>query len=261
MYIFAAAIFDTMVSGKYTYTDKQYIGSYLVDSKRMLTPTFLFNLMQEAAVNHADKLGAGWDYLRQFGHFWAMSRMDVEILRMPRWQETIVINTWPKGHNFLIQPRDHQIESEDGEILVRATTNWVILDLEGKPVQLSEYEEPLTRCEPELHAIKSPASRLRNAVPLENPIFKPVVYSNLDVNHHANNGAYVTWIMDSFDDAFHQSHDLSFLAINYLQQTHADDQYTIMKKETAEGDFLCSIYSQKNSVEVCRVRTVWKGRR
>ncbi|MCR4738059.1 MAG: hypothetical protein K5846_07845 [Bacteroidales bacterium] len=240
-----------------THYEKKAIASYMVDGKRQLTPTLMFNLMQEVAVNHADLLGVGWNFLHKVNQFWALSRMDVEILRMPEWQEQVEIFTWPKKANFLVQPRDYQIETLDGEVLVRSTSNWVILDDNGKPQQLSAYEDNLGIQEG-LHSIEAPASRLRTGVPCENPVFKPVVYSNIDMNRHANNSAYVTWVMDSFDNEFHDTHRLSFLAINYLQQTHADDRYAVMKQETAPDDFLCSVYSEKNMVEVCRVRTVWK---
>ena len=240
-----------------TYAENHAIQSFMVDGKLLLTPTFLFNLMQEVAVNHVDLVGIGWDFLNQFQHFWALSRMDVEIFRRPQWHEKIKITTWGKKHNYLVQPRDHQIETPDGEIIAKATSNWVILDFEGKPQMLDQYE-PLLKNNHKRHAIEKPASRLRQAVTAENLVFKPVVYSNIDMNRHANNAAYVTWIMDSFNHEFHRTHELTSLSINYLQQTHADDFYAIAQKEMAANDFLCSIYSQKENIEVCRIRTTWK---
>ncbi len=246
-----------MEQHEHTHIEKHAIASFMVDGKRGLTPTLLFNLLQEAAVNHANLLGVGWDFLHQYNQFWALSRMDVEILRMPQWLDQVTIYTWPKMNHYLIQPRDYQMEAADGEVLVRATSNWVILDGEGKPRQLSAYEDKLGVVEG-LHAIPTPASRLRSGVPCENPVFKPVVYSNIDLNRHANNSAYVTWVMDSFDHDFHLTHNLAFLTINYLQQTHANDHYAVMRQETAPDDFLCSIYSEKDRVEVCRVRCKWR---
>ena len=228
----------------------------MVDGQLKVTPTFLFNLMQEVAVNHVDYVGIGWDFLHERNQFWALSRMDVKILRRPCWHEQVEISTWGKKHSQLIQPRDHQIETQNGEILVRATSNWVILDFDGKPVFLESYE-PLLKNQLDLHAIEKPASRLREAVDEPESQFYPVVYSNIDMNRHANNSAYVTWVMDSFNNEFHRTHELAFLSINYLQQTHADDRYAVRKKEIASNDFICSIYSERENVEVCRVRTVW----
>ena len=99
-----------------THSEKHTIASYMVDGKRLLTPTLMFNLLQEVAVNHANELGVGWDFLHQFNQFWALSRMDVEILRMPEWLEKVNIITWPKKNNYLVQPRDYQVKTADGEV-------------------------------------------------------------------------------------------------------------------------------------------------
>lgn len=234
------------------------IDSYMVDEKLRLFPTFLFFLMQDVAVRHVDHIGVGWEYLHQFNMFWALSRIDVEILRRPEWHETVEISTWGKKHNFLIQPRDHIVESLDGEVLVRATSNWVLLDTEGKPHQLDEIES-LLRNQHDLHAIERPATRLRaSAVTDDEPVFHPVLYSHIDMNSHVNNSYYVQWAMNEFSPEFHNWHELSLISLNYLQQMRSDDSYGIYRKEVAPNDFLLSIVSKSTKEEVCRVRTVWE---
>lgn len=231
--------------------------SFMTDSKRRITPTYILCIMQDAAVNHANTMDIGWDYLHQFNQFWALSRIDLEIIRRPEWREKLILSTWPKKHNHLVQPRDHEITDINGEVLIRATSNWCILDAFGKPQILDNYEERLL-VNPNRHAIESPASRLRTKIENEHPDYKPVVYSDVDMNQHANNTAYVTWVMNSFNRQFHLHHELTFLSVNFIQQTMGDDRYTIQKQEITKNDFLCSIYSERENIEVCRVRTVWK---
>ena len=245
-----------MQSYENIYCEKMTIPSYMVDGKLGITPTFLLNIMQEVAVNHVGAIGCGWNFLQQRGQFWALSRMDVLIERRPRWREQVIINTWGKKHNFLVQPRDFLVETEDGEPLVRATSNWVILDFNGKPCELSSIE-PLLKNQPNFHSIEKPATRLRQFVELGNTVFHPVEYSRIDMNCHANNGSYVHWVMDSFDYAFHQTHELKSISLNYLQQTKPTDRYAVAKKEIEAGLFLCSIYSETAKIEVCRVLTQW----
>lgn len=208
------------------------------------------------AVNHVNKVGCGWHFLHSRRQFWALSRMDVEFVRRPMWEETVVVTTWGKKHNFLVQPRDFLVEDVRGDVLVRATSNWVVLDFEGKPCELSAIE-PLLQNRHDLHAIAKPATRLRQSVELSDEVFSPVVYSNIDMNHHANNSAYVTWVMDSFSSEFHANHELKAISLNYLMQTRPDDRYAVAKKEISPNRFLCSIYSEKRLEEVCRVLTEW----
>lgn len=241
------------------YFEKLSIHSFMVDEKLRLNIPFLFNLLQEVAVNHTDMVGCGWNYLHTKNQFWALSRMDVELSKRPKWHEEIKVCTWGKKHQFLIQPRDYLIEDSSGETIVRATSNWVILDNHGAPQTLDQYEH-LLKNNYEKHAIEKNAARLRQSVHEENAPFFPVRHSNIDMNKHANNAAYIMWIMDSFSHQYHQTHELTKLSINYLQQTHANDYYAVMKNEIATNDFLCSIYSQKENIEVCRVRTLWEER-
>lgn len=239
-----------------TYSEKHFIPSFMVDGKLCLTPTCLFGILQEVAVNHVNKVGCGWQFLHERRQFWALSRMDVEIVRRPMWEETVVVTTWGKKHNFLVQPRDFLVENVSGDVLVRATSNWVILDFEGKPCELSAIE-PLLKNRHDLHAIEKPAVRLRQSVKSNGEAFYPVVYTNIDMNHHVNNSAYVTWVMDSFSNDFHASHELKTISLNYLMQTRPDDRYAVAKKEISSNCFLCSIYSEKRLEEVCRVLTEW----
>lgn len=245
-----------MIQRENTYCEHFTVPSYMVDGKLRITPSFLFNIMQEIAVNHVHSVGIGWNHLHEEQKFWALSRMDVEILRRPEWNEKLEITTWGKKHNFLVQPRDFWIENDNGEVLVKATSNWVILDLDGKPQLLSNFE-PRLKNQHDIHAIERATSRLSAVTLEEDKTFKPVVYSDIDMNCHANNGAYVTWVMDNFSHDFHQKHELIGISINYLQQTKNDECYAIQQQEIAPNEFLASIYTQKSKVEVCRVRTKW----
>ena len=181
------------------------IGSHIADFNRELLPNQLFNLMQETAVSHSETLGMGWDYLHDRGLFWALSKMDVEIIRMPQWLERIKIITWSKEYHLLVQPRDFFVETEDGELLARATSNWALVDLEGRPHPIEEIKDGLRHrlgCD----ALEKSATRLRKVTEGEWSEPHAVVYSDLDLNQHVNNTVYISWVMDNFSYAFHQQH-------------------------------------------------------
>lgn len=232
------------------------IGSHIADFNRELLPNHLFNLLQETAVSHSEALGMGWDALHAKGLFWALSKIDVEILRMPRWLERIRIITWSKEYHLLVQPRDFFVETESGELLARVTSNWALVDLEGKPHLIEEVKDGLHHrlgCD----ALEKPASRLRKVTEGNWSEVHPVLYSHLDLNQHVNNTAYIAWAMDNFDYEFHRQHRIKFISINYLVQTHPDDHYRILQQETEPNHFAASIFEAEKGLELCRVATVW----
>lgn len=233
------------------------IPSYALDGKLLATPTFIFNVLQNIADNHVNKYDIGWDFMHNLNMFWAISKMDMEISRRPRWREKVKLTTWGKGRNHLIQPRDYLIETMDGEVLVRATSNWVILDEEGKPRFLEDIV-PGLRFLCENNALDRPAKRLRVPAQGEASEYKSVEYSSIDMNRHANNSAYVTWLMDAFSVEYHSAHELTALSVNYLQQTHYTDRYAVVKQEIAPNDFLVSMFTEKDNREVCRLQATFR---
>lgn len=241
----------------FDFTEFLDVPSYALDGKLLATPTFLFNILQNIADNHVNKHDIGWNFMHERNMFWAISKMDMEISRRPCWREKVKLTTWGKGRNHLIQPRDYLIETMDGEVLVRATSNWVILDENGKPRLLEELV-PDIRFMCENNALNRPAKRLRvpaQGVPSE---FKSVEYSYIDMNRHANNSAYVTWLMNDFSVDYHSSHELIALSVNYLQQTHFTDRYTVVKQELAPNDYLVSMFTEKDNREVCRLQATFR---
>ena len=63
--------------------------------------------------------------------FWALSRIRVEILRLPRWGEVIQIETWPCR---LVGPffrRDFIIYNSKNEVLCRGVSGWLLLNSEN----------------------------------------------------------------------------------------------------------------------------------
>ena len=103
------------------------IKSYNVDFQLNIKPSVMMQFFQEVASNHAAKLGAGYDALIERDLFWALSRLTVEITRMPRWGETILIETWPCGSEGLFFRRDFIVYDQQNQILVRAVSGWLLL--------------------------------------------------------------------------------------------------------------------------------------
>ena len=69
------------------------VHSYDVDFNKHLTLTSLFNYFQEIAWEHAGVLRFGYEDLSENNQFWVLSRMRVEISRLPQWTENIKLIT------------------------------------------------------------------------------------------------------------------------------------------------------------------------
>ncbi len=236
--------------------DKEFfIPSYLVDQETFLTIPALFSLLQEVAWEHVEFHETGRDYLMQFNLFWALIRMHVEISRLPKWKETIIIKTWGKEVDLLTHPRDYEIFDTHGNLLIAVTSHWVILDTTYfKPQILPELDSSLYTCK-NLHAIEKKAPKIKKIDISSSSAsqFHPVLYSDIDMNQHTNNAKYIQWFIDNIEIDDFRIEKIKNITVNYLSQSKIGDFYGIIVQNITEQHLVSTIFSKDDDREFCRI--------
>jgi acyl-ACP thioesterase len=234
------------------------IYSYLVDDEMNLSMPALFGLIQEISSEHVNKCNIGWQNLRKSNLFWVLSKIHIKIARLPRWSEDIIIRTWGKCHDLLVNPRDYEMEDNEGNLMMKATSSWVILDAEnGKIKKLDEFDDRLVYPKEKEDAITTRAPKVPKIDIQEECNFNIVLNSDIDMNKHVNNAHYVQWALDSVNQIFRQTHRLVEVVINYLSQAKLGDYYGIISKHIAENEYITSIFSKEGNLEFCRIQSIW----
>ena len=108
------------------YSKRYYLGTSDVDAFLELKISSMFVMFQDVATEHAEMLGVGKSQTIDKGQFWVISRYAVNIIKMPRYLDTVVVKTYPGDDLRFIFPRYFQIEDEKGNILVRASSTWCV---------------------------------------------------------------------------------------------------------------------------------------
>jgi acyl-ACP thioesterase len=203
------------------------ITSYQVDFQENIKPTNLMQLFQEAAGNHAQHLGAGYSTLVEEKLFWALSRIRVETLRLPRWGEEVYAETWPCS---LVGPffrRDFVFYDSHNEIICRGVSGWLLLNAETMRPQRAERLTSDLPFNSGKFALEAFPDRLSGVA--GTPVFsKRIMYNEIDVNNHVNNTRYLDWVMDCFDSEFHRSHQLKSFTLEFLGETHWGDEVELL---------------------------------
>jgi acyl-ACP thioesterase len=231
--------------------------SFQVDFRKIASLETLCCIFQEAAWNHAEALGVGFEQLEQQHQIWVLSRLLVNVHQYPRWGETIRIHTWPRPVEGVFAMRDFQMLNSRGEVLVSGSSAWLILDaLSRKPQRAGKFLSSF--CTDANHrATERDPEKIAEIATLEPGIELPVRYSDIDVNGHVNNARYVAWLLDSYPLEFHQNHSVSRLEINFLGETRAGDRLTSARAEVASGQYFHSLVKAGVSGPVCRARISW----
>jgi acyl-ACP thioesterase len=235
------------------------INSYQVDFQENIKPTNLMQLFQEAAGNHAQHLGAGYAALLEEKLFWALSRIRVEILKLPKWGDEIRIETWPCS---LVGPffrRDFIFYDRHDEVICRGVSGWLLLNAETmRPQRADRLTLDLPFNEGK-YALETFPERLNGVA--DHAVFsKKISYNEIDVNNHVNNTRYLDWVMDCFDSSFYKSHQLQSYSLEFLSEMHWGDEVELLSGQegpafhiqalnlqTGKVAFKCDVEWQKSS--------------
>ncbi len=196
----------------------------------------LFGCFQEAAGHHARDLGVGREHLDAQGCFWVLSRCWMRVRRYPAWGKEFVVRTWPQGVRRLFALRHFRLLDPDGEEFGSGISAWVILDAaKHRPVRPGPFlEHMVLPDEPDVEGDilekQDVAQNMRELRPVTVP------YSDLDVNRHVNNAAYVRWILDSFDQEHHERRQVRSIRIDYLAETLLGETISIQSQSDFENN-------------------------
>jgi acyl-ACP thioesterase len=232
---------------------------YEVGSSRLVRPATLLDYLQDAAAEHASLLQIGVEQLHHRGLTWVLSRLRLTVGRYAGVGEAVLVRTWPSTRGSLSSYREFEVLDQAGEIVARATTAWVVLDLvRRRPVRLAGVL-PDYLLEPR-RAIADDFPPLPRAEAPEREVRFKVRRSDLDMNRHVNNAVYVGWALESVPEQVAEALRPVDIEIGYRAEALAGD--TILARCAPEAGaapdrFLFEISRAKDGAELARLRVNW----
>ena len=197
------------------YTVTRKLRNADVDLHQRLRPSALFTLLQEAAIAHTTLLGAGREKTLDRGFLWVVTMQRAEIRRWPVYDETVKLTTWPGRSMHVLFPRYYALTDEAGEVLVRASALWVLMDRTSRALVF-----------PEEHGVDIPGTVTGEECPLPRPPKAlptdlersfTVPYSYVDLNGHMNNTRYLDLVQDTLPEPW-QQRPLSSILVEHASE-------------------------------------------
>ena len=204
-----------------------------VDFKGDLKLSSLFTYCQDIAGLHAENLGMGRRVLyEEYGVIWVLVRIRVDIIKYPKYRDTITIETWPQEPSRMGFDRDFLIKDSEGNVLAKAVSTWVVIDIESRklvrPKSVFQGYPPVI----ETRAIDCKLGNLKANGKLEMAYKRTVRYSDIDVNRHLNNAKYLDFIMDSFSLEEHREFNVKSIEISYSNEALLGDTIVIYEDKS-----------------------------
>lgn len=231
------------------------IRSYECDKHKKLRLLTLMNILQDVADTHAEKLGVGYDFCSAHNLAWVAASYHIKINRAPTLHEQISVTTWPSEEKKLAAIRDYEIRDTKQNLLVQASTQWVLIDFTSKrPVSLREHI-PAYQIIPEK---ADPFIFTRLSLPERFDISQTftVRFDEIDLNNHVNNAVYPLWASETASAAFRDKHCVSELEIAFKKAALASEKIT--SDAVFDGlHSVHSIYSATDGRELARAAICW----
>jgi acyl-ACP thioesterase len=233
------------------------IHSYEVDFNQRLTVTALFNYLQEIAWEHAHLLEYGWEHLLKKGWFWVLSRVEVEVFRLPKWTEEVTLITWPRGVDGVFALRDFEVYDSQGNKIIAATSSWLVLNIKThRPVRSDWYSDFNFA---NRSALGHNASKL--VEPARNPEFTErfdVRIGDIDMNQHVNNVRYIDWAYNTYSIEHFRNFHPSRVIVNFNTEGKPNDSITVTRFQNADNESVVEINNAETEKNLCRLLFGWE---
>ncbi len=235
---------------------KEYdIRSYESNVDGQLRLRTLFNWFQDMADTHADQMGLGYHYCIERGIGWIGGGYHVLINRLPSWGEKVKLLTWPSASTAATGIREFQMVAQTGEILVNASSQWVLVDLQRmRPVSVVKHiphyelitERVVDTAFPPIEAVTE-ADTCHDI---------PVRFDDIDINKHVNNAVYPALLQDAFPTDFWKKCWLSELQILFKLPAKTGDIIRL-ESNIKQDESYHQMIDAVNGRLFARARMVW----
>ena len=241
------------------YQEELTVKSYQTNQYGKASIGSLFNILIEAAWAHAQVMDWGYDSLKSNNLFWVLSRMYFQFEKYPAWQDKLNLSTWSAGTDGMYAYREYLLENDRGEVLLRASSAWLILDMENHKIfRLSDFRATFPK-HVDSKACRNPKRIKPDAHP-ETLNYYPVLFSELDINMHFNSVKYVERVLDDFGIDFLNAYEPAELEINYLKEGQDGDRIAVTRTQISENEYLNGLVRESDGADLCVMKIIWRPR-
>ena len=240
-----------------------------LDFKGRLKTISILNFLQDSSCIHASELKISGFELEKKNLAWVVSKYHIEIIKLPRWNDTIFINTWRTPCKNLYELRHFNIKDKNGTDIINATGIWIMVKKENcRPVRLSRFLPDVMSNEKSLNSDLSVSEsdilnrklRLPETIHCEIP-FK-VRMHDLDLNQHVNNAVYLEWAVETVPQKLTELYRPESIYVSFHKASFYGDNILSTAEHLENSSNPVTLHSitanrQDASIELARVNITW----
>ena len=203
------------------------------DLNNRLSAKSILSIFQDVASIHGEEIGVGYIPMLEKNLYWVLSRIKFDILKMPEINQTVIVETWPHEKGKIDFDRDISILSENGELLIKGTSKWCVIDTVARRLQRTDNVAYVGEI---CQEVNYPDKFLKITLPeveLKHKFNHTVMFSDLDHNQHMNNTNYANLIANATKNKAFTHFEINF--VNECLENNGIEVYAV---STEDGEFI-----------------------
>ena len=215
---------------------KTRITYYDLDFRGKVKLSAILRMVHIAADVNANQLGIGFATLHPLNISFVLQRFGLKITRMPHYNETVTIRTWPAEMTRGTFFRNGDMHDEAGNKIMEWSSQWIVFDIAARKI-LKPTALPIEV--PELTDIGVDIKPEKVAMPMGfgtafSEHIHTVRYADVDTNMHMNNSIYGDLVGNAIFPTDDTAPDWKEVQINYLGETRLGEEIKITARK--DGD-------------------------
>lgn len=220
------------------------VRSYETGVRNRLSLPSVCNYLQEAAGEHAERLGFGILELQARGISWMLARLHLTLARDVPWGADVKAVTWPSGlKGRLVALRDFRLFAADGDPILEGVSEWLTVDLAAQRI-VRPSEDFARLVPPDVARVALAAAdghgKFAALAKVDQAARILVRRADHDFNDHVNNVHYVEWALEALPVPF-RSRSVRELDIVFRQAAHAGDELESRVEVVDDANLRCAI--------------------
>ena len=201
--------------------------------------TDLCNLLQLTAAAHSETGGISFTDMQEFDQAWVLSRMRVEIKKLPKSGDKVTVTTWINSLENSRSVRALEMHL-NGEKIIGSETFWAVFNTQKRRPEALALPFEHFNLYPEKKATNHGFSKINLNHEKELLFEKKVFLSDLDIVNHVNNVKYLEWCMDLVDENLILSQKIESFEMNFLKELSLKD-HVLIHESISQSETIFSI--------------------
>lgn len=215
---------------------RRKLGNGDVDMHMRLRTSAMFSLMQQAASMHCAAVDLGPEHTIGRGFLWVITRQKAEILSIPRYEDEIILETWPGITKHVIFPRYYRILDVNGNVMVNASSVWTLIDANTR--SLATFDKHGISLEGLVTGEEITLPRAPQPIDFSRQHEFIVPYSYIDINGHMNNTRYFE-LAEDLIEAPAAGETLRSIVVEYSNEARLGETVNVSIGRNEKKYYIC----------------------